>query len=320
MTAVADADHERARAAARRFGAEASFGSAEELYASGAADGVIIATTHSTHSRLARAAVDRGLHVLVEKPLSLTGRDAWDLVSTARANDVRLMVGYTHQFTSTAQKLRSMVTDGWLGDLIAVAAIFTSRVEDFFRGRWMAGMSSGPNPGTYADPSQGGGQGHTQVTHVVGMILTVTGGRPSEAHAYMNHGRVKVDLADAVTFRLDGGAFGSVASSGSIRGEQPDAQVIHYIGSDGVAVQNLGDATVTLARSDGPREVLTPAPGEQTYPTHAPARRFADVIAGRADNPSPGEPGARAAALLESAYISARQGRPVPVWSPDNGA
>lgn len=317
LTAVADADIDRARAAATRFDIGHAFDDAEDLYASGTVDGVIIATTHATHHRLARAALDHGLHVFVEKPLALTARDAWDLVARSDDQGVHLMVGYTHLFTSTAQELRSVVASGWLGELIAVAAIFTSSVEQFYRGEGVAGETSGPQPDTYADPKAGGGQGHTQVTHALGMLLTVTAELPIEAHAYMTNGRVAVDLADAISFRFEGGAVGSVASSGSIRGEQPDAQVIHYLGSDGAAIQDLGSATVTLANGDGPRRVLSPAPDEGSYPADVPARRFAEVISGRSSNPAPAGPAARATALLESAYLSAATGKPVAVWSPD---
>ncbi len=316
LAAVADTDVDRARAAAGQFGADHSFSDAGELYASGAVDAVIVATTHSTHHALARSALDHGLHVLVEKPLALTGRDAWDLVARADERGLVLMVGYTYQFTSTAQRLRSAVAEGLLGDLYAIAAIFTSSVRQFYRGEWEPGAVVGPQPSTYSDPASGGGQGHTQVTHILGMALAVTDSRPAEVQAYMTRAGLDVDLADAISFRLIGGGVGSIASCGSISGDQPRAQLVHYLGSSGVAVQDLGSGTVSLAPNDGPVETLSLAPGESTYPTEAPARRFAEAIRGRADNPAPGPPAARTAALLESAYLSAEKGQPVAVWSP----
>lgn len=319
LAAVADTDVDRARTASARFGIELAFSSAEELYASGAIDGVVVATPHTTHHPLARAALDHGLHVFVEKPLATTGSDAWDLVAVARARGLHLMAGYTYQFTSTAARLADRVKDGLLGPLIAVAAIYTSSVQAYYRGEWKPGMTVGPQPQTYADPSAGGGQGHTQVTHALGMLLAITGAHPIEAHAYMHNAGLAVDLADSISFRLDSGGVGSVASSGSITGDQPDSQVIHYLGTDGVAVQNLNDATVTLASKNGPREVLSLGHDEESYPTQAPVRRFADVIAGHATNPAPGEPAARAAAVLEAAYRSDASQGPVAVWSPESG-
>ncbi len=319
LVAVVDTSIDRARAAAVEFGAELVFSDADELFASGAVDAVIVATTHATHHGLARSALDHGLHVLVEKPLALTGSDAWDLVERADDQGLVLMVGYTYQFTSSAQQLRSAVADGLLGDLYTVAAIFTSSVERFYRGEWEpeSAWASGPQRETYSDPDGGGGQGHTQVTHALGMALTVTDSEPAEAQAYMTRAGLEVDLADAISFRLIGGAVGSVASCGSIRGDQPNVHMIHYLGSEGVAVQDLLTATVTLAPNDGPAEILVLSAGEPSYPADAPARRFAEAICGRPGNPAPGVPAARTAALLEAAYRSAEEGRPVGVWSPE---
>src|SRR5262245_58158292 len=65
----------------------------EELLAS-TVDAVAIATPVSTHYRLAREALLRGKHVLVEKPITACSRDAQDLIELARDRDLRLMVGH----------------------------------------------------------------------------------------------------------------------------------------------------------------------------------------------------------------------------------
>ena len=71
-----------------------------ELFTSGLVDGVLIAVPHVHHYPLAKAALDSGLHVMLEKPMVLESAHAWDLVDTAEARQLHLMLGYTYQFTA----------------------------------------------------------------------------------------------------------------------------------------------------------------------------------------------------------------------------
>ncbi len=82
-----------------------------------AVTGVVIATPAETHYRLARAAVDAGKDVLVEKPMTVDLDDARDLV--ARASDAGriLMVGHVLEYHPAIHKLLQFVRSGELGDI-----------------------------------------------------------------------------------------------------------------------------------------------------------------------------------------------------------
>ena len=80
-------------------------------------DAVVVATPPTSHLELAMQAVDAGKHVLVEKPLATSTRDAWALVESAEAAGTALMVGHTFEYNAAVTALRDLVASGELGDL-----------------------------------------------------------------------------------------------------------------------------------------------------------------------------------------------------------
>ena len=311
LVAVCDTRPGRAREVADEFGVPRAFTDPGALLREGLADGIVVATPHTTHHALARGALDAGVHVLVEKPLTTTAADAWDLVRAAESADLHLCVGYTYQHTRTAEFVRQAVRER-IGDLVCVAAEFASATFTLFQGGEDPAVPSQPHPTTYADPARsGGGQGHTQVTHLMGMVLWATGREVDEVSCYMDNRGLAVDVADVMAYRFAGGGTGTVTSTGTAVGGQPPHQRIRYYGTRGCVEQDLQAATATLYRDDGERVTCAPSAGEAAYPTDAPARRFADLLAGRGPNLSPGRPGAATVAFLDAAYRSAASGSAV---------
>ena len=78
---------------------------------------VAIATPVKTHYQLALKALRAGKHVLVEKPLAYTAKEAKDLIRVALKKDLILMAGHTFVFTPAVQKLKEIVEKKELGRL-----------------------------------------------------------------------------------------------------------------------------------------------------------------------------------------------------------
>lgn len=320
LVAVVDPDAARAAAAAAAGGIARTHGSVEELVAAGGVDGVVVATPHVFHAPVARAALEGGLHVLVEKPFTLAGADARALVALAEARGLHLVVGYTYQFTRHAARARAAVQGGEIGEVAMVSALFASMVEAYYRGTpedyrdVFAFPVTGPAPSTYSDPAiAGGGQAQTQITHALGMVHWVTGLAATEAFAYMANRGLRVDVCDALGYRLENGAVGTVAATGTLRAGQPQQQEIRYYGSEGFVLQELIHGTLEIHRNDGTREVLPPLAPDELYPTAATAGCLVDLILGRGENRAPGGPATACVELLEAAYRSVASGRPEPV-------
>ena len=321
LVGIADVKPEKARAAADYYNVGRTFDNHHDLLAAGV-DGVVIAVQHAYHYAAARDSLDAGVHVLVEKPMTLTAADAWDLVARAERAGLHLMVGYTWQFTRHAQAAREIVQAGTLGELQMVSGIFTSWVESYLRGNPQDYAEAfgfpvtGPAPDTYADPRvAGGGQGHVQVTHPMGMALWVTGLRAVEVFGYMENYDLAVDLVNTFSFKLDNGAMGTMASTGAMRPHQRLDQGFVYTGTNGVLRQDMGGGRLEAQYNDGASAEFADLAVEEIYPAHLPARGLVDVIRGEGENRAPGELGARVVEFLEAGYRSAESGRAVRVDS-----
>lgn len=81
-------------------------------------DAVVVATPPASHAPIARTAIDAGKHVMVEKPMTTSVRDASDLCERAAATGTVLMAGHTFEFNSAVLALREIVRRGELGRIL----------------------------------------------------------------------------------------------------------------------------------------------------------------------------------------------------------
>ena len=80
-------------------------------------DAVAIITPVWTHFELAKAALENGKHVFVEKPFTSNSDQAEQLIELAQKRDLKIMVDHTFLFTGAVRKIRQLVDQGELGDL-----------------------------------------------------------------------------------------------------------------------------------------------------------------------------------------------------------
>jgi len=309
LAAVCDVDGDRARSAAVEFGAGRAVTDVSEL--AGVCDAVIVATPHHSHHDIAIAALQAGLHVLVEKPLATTGADAWDLVRTARQAGLHLSMGYTYQYADAAHFVRETVAGGETGELVQVSVEFASGTVSLFAAA-DAGADPAdphvPHPGTYSS-ANGGGQAHTQITHVIGMVCWATGKEVEEVFAYVDRGALSVDVTDAACFRMRGCGLGVCGSSG-MAGAGGARHYVRYLGTRGLVEQDLLAGSAVLATPDGHRIYRGPAAADPAYPTWWVSRDFAELVAGRGPDHAPGWYGAAAASFCEALLQSGSSHRP----------
>jgi predicted dehydrogenase len=117
---LCDASEERRAEFAERYPNAAVTGDFEEMVASGDVDAVVIATPVPTHYPLARAALAAGKHVFVEKPPAMRAAEMEELIGLAESNGLVLMPGHLLLYHPGVQKLKELVEDGELGDVLVV--------------------------------------------------------------------------------------------------------------------------------------------------------------------------------------------------------
>jgi predicted dehydrogenase len=85
-------------------------------------DAVVVATSVPTHYALGKRALEAGKHTFIEKPIALRAADAEDLVSTATAKGVKLMVGHLLEYHPAVDKMKQLIDAGELGRVFYVYA------------------------------------------------------------------------------------------------------------------------------------------------------------------------------------------------------
>ncbi len=88
-----------------------------ELLTSSEIDAFAVVTPVVTHYELAKAALENGKHVFIEKPLTSSTEEAKRLIELAERKKLKVMVDHTFLFTGAVRKIRQLVNDGVLGDL-----------------------------------------------------------------------------------------------------------------------------------------------------------------------------------------------------------
>jgi len=83
-------------------------------------DAVVVATPPRSHAPIAMRILEAGKHALVEKPLATSSAEARELVATAEARGLTLMVGHTFEHNPAVWKLRELVESGVVGDVLYV--------------------------------------------------------------------------------------------------------------------------------------------------------------------------------------------------------
>lgn len=122
LVAVADLRAERLEHVRARYPAVKVTGNHVDLF-SMSLDAVVVATPPSTHFRLAKECLLHGLHVLVEKPLTLKSQDAEELISIAEERGLTLMVGHTFEYNPAVRALKDLIDKGELGKILYVDAV-----------------------------------------------------------------------------------------------------------------------------------------------------------------------------------------------------
>ncbi len=117
VVAVAERKEDVRVRLALAYPAVQTFADAEDLLALQALDAVVVATPLMSHFPLARTALERGKHVLVEKPMAASVAEAEELTAIARRNGLTLMVDHTFLFTGAVRKIDETIRSGSLGKI-----------------------------------------------------------------------------------------------------------------------------------------------------------------------------------------------------------
>ncbi|NIZ90204.1 aldo/keto reductase [Kineococcus rubinsiae] len=279
LVAVGSSDPARAQALATETGPDVRTGTYDEVLADPEVDAVYVSTVHTTHARLALAAVRAGKHVLVEKPLAPNAGSVMAVVDAARTAGVTVVEAYMYRFHPQTRKLLQLVAEGAIGDVTHVDASFA--------------FSTSSPTGRLFDPELAGGGILDVGGYPVSMARAIAGaatGRPfaepTELTAAGTLGDTGVDEWATATLTFASGLTATVRCG--VRLAEPETVTVH--GSKGSI--SLADpwtirenTALTLTVVGQEPQVLDFAPSQENRPYALEADALADAVAAGGDAP-----------------------------------
>jgi len=321
LTALCRLGADELRKVKERFGFQFATEDAAELVRQ-PLDAVVVTSPHTLHYEHAKLALERGLHVMCDKPMCTVGAQAVELVRLAAEKNLHLLVPYGWHYKPFVQQAKMWMDAGGVGYVQYALCHMASPIRDLLTGgRFSVERNSGqaggamfdPDPKTWSDPQvAGGGYGHAQLSHATGMLCWLTGLMPHSVFAQMTAPGSAVDLYDAISVRFENGAIGTVSGAGTMPATGVGAYQVdlRIFGTEGVLLLDLERARLELRRHDGKHQKIDLPPDSGAYECTQPPQNFIDLIVGKsAINYAPGEAAMRSVLLLDAAYRSAASGR-----------
>jgi predicted dehydrogenase len=328
IVACCDIDPQRAADFAERWGVQHHYDSARAMLDAGNLDVICVATPHPQHAEPLILAAERGIHGVVEKPMTATLADADRVLEAAAKHGTMISTMSQRRWFPAAQRVRQAIDHGKLGPRVILGESFCEMWRnqayydrDAWRGRW---------------DTEGGGVLMNQAPHNIDFLLWYMG--PAEQiFGYwdnLNHPYVEIEDNAVAVIRFRSGALGILKGTVSMNPERR----IH-----GVALVGDSGATVSLdcwavpdeqrRRSiNGPwdvgsNDIWTITDGSQQPVSRDDALAFntgelsnfhayqlRDVIGAVRDKRPPavtGVDGRRVVAIIQGVYESGRTGKPV---------
>lgn len=118
LAAVCDCNEVTAKEAAAKHGAGVWYTDYKKMFKEAEMDAVIIATPNNWHRNQVFAAAKAGVDILVEKPIAVTNKEAWDMVEVCKKYGVKLMVGCDRRFWTHNQWAKKLIDEGVIGKLL----------------------------------------------------------------------------------------------------------------------------------------------------------------------------------------------------------
>ena len=284
-------------------------------------DAVIIATPHYDHPDMCLQAFERGLHVLVEKPIAVHVQEAQRLLDGAgaakRDNPELVFAAMFMQRTwGQWRKIKSIIESGALGSLMRCSWIIT----DWFRTQYY--FDSRPWRGKWG--SEGGGVLMNQCPHNLDLFQWLVG-MPARVNGQVSFGKHhRIEVEDEVTafFEYDNGMVGHFIAS---TGESPGTNRLEIAGDCGKLVYEHDELALYRNKRSASQHIREAGKGDKLSVSREripfEARRtnqhewvienFADAILTGAELIAPAEEGLNSVILNNAIILSAHQGATV---------
>lgn len=258
-------------------------------------DIVYISTPHAFHGEQAAAVAEAGLDLFLEKPMVTTVAEAKTLISAQKKTNVTIVTAFQGGLSPLVLDTRQRALSGEFGELIAISGTIWESWASNYAGHWKQQPAI-----------SGGGFMFDTGAHMMNTVCLLANSDFASVSAYMNNHGKDVDIATAVSARLDNGALVTLTAAGE--GPPGCASYITFFYSN---------AIVRIDAWGGWREVSvngTTEPREEAEILGNPMKNFLAIRAGTMENSGSVEMGLRFAGLWDAIKQSAAaDGQPIKV-------
>ena len=274
----------------------AEYGDYKAMLKREALDAVVIASPHVNHFEQIMASLDKGLHVLVEKPMVSKISHGVQVVKKVRQTGLVLTIGYHRHTDGTYRYVRREIAAGAIGKVQSIAAFQCQEWKKACKGLWRQ-----------VPELSCGGQLNDSGSHLVDIVLWMTGLQAETVSAQIDNCGTKVDINSAVNVRFTSGAVGTITVIGDAPSWWEDISIVGDKGAFHIR-QGLG-MTQQLGMRDASLVVDAKALGSASV-----SFDFIRAVKGEGKPVAPAECGLRVIELTEAAWKSGAQGgKPVRV-------
>jgi len=299
LVAVADSRREAAEKMADAAQCQA-FTDAESMADAVELDAVIVCTPPSTHREICCALMERGIHVLCEKPLAISSADAEAMIAAAEARSLHFTMASKFRYVADVQKAKELIADGTIGEVVLFENVFTGRVD--MSTRW----NSNPE-------IAGGGVLIDNGTHSVDVARFCLG-ELAEVQA-MEGNRIQllpVEDTAKMFIRSRKGVLGSIDLSWSVSKELP--YFIAVYGSEGTIL--VGWRESKYRRAGDADWTVFGAGYDKFAAFRGQIENFAGVVRGEESLVVTPEDALASVRVIEAAYRSLARGAWEPIVEP----
>lgn len=260
-------------------------------------DAAIVCAPPVYHGDLVDQCLERGVHVLCEKPFTLTSPEASSLVRKAHEKGLQLMMASKFRYVDDVVKAKSIIESGILGDLILYENTFCSRVA--MHDRWNANRKI-----------SGGGVLIDNGSHSVDIARYLLGSiKEVQAQTGIPAQGLEVEDTVRLEFRTHGGVMGLVDLSWSINKESD--YYISVFGTEGTLL--VGWKGSRYRQEGNPNWVSFGKGYDKVAAFSSQLENFVGCILGQDVSRMPPEHALASVQVIESAYVSASRNDWVPV-------
>jgi predicted dehydrogenase len=216
VTAIAEPSAVRAAIAARHFPRAEIMPDVNTMLAKCVIDALVVCSPPATHADAARAALEAGTHVYVEKPVAVTSHDARELVALAQTSGRVAMAGFNYRRHPLIERLRLELRSGRIGRPVMMRSVFS--------------VAHSTAAGWQSSPATGGGALLELGSHHFDLARFLFDDEVADIAARVWARHLEGDTA-SVDFRMTGGVHGtSVFAIGAA-----DDDRIEILGERGIA-------------------------------------------------------------------------------------